>query len=250
MRFALLGALALCAACAATPVEAPATAPPTAAASDATGNRLEALVLDGQRACTADGAWCADGAGVVTRTADASTRTIPALAEGEERAVWPFAVIAGERVLMGFLDTHYEMYSGGGASFTTLTLYDVTGESPAAQLSVQIAADIMIRACFSEDDTRARREACHDEYKFAASLNLDKSVAEGAPRFLYVSEAATFPGRVSRTEDSAERGALKASDLVWARDETCSTTRTFAFDDGAGYQPDAPLPACTDYSAQ
>ena len=254
MRIALFGVLALCAACTTTPAGAPGAPPPTAPASDAAGNRLEALVADGARFCTADGAWCAEAAGVVTHAADASTRTIEGAPEGQERAVWPFVVFVGgeaDHVLMGFMDTDYDMYSGGGASSTMLTLYEMTGPATAdSVLNVQIAGDAMIRACFSEADTRTRRDACHDEYAFAASLNLDPSVTSGHPRFLYASEAATYPGRVSRTADSAERGPLQARDLVWTRDETCSTTRTFTLAEARGYQPDASLPACEDYSTQ
>ena len=54
---------------------------------------------------------------------------------------------------------------------------------------------------------------------------------------------------MSRSKDSLENPPLTAADLVAARDPTCSFERRFTFDAATGvYQPDRPLPDCTDYT--
>lgn len=255
MRRAVL-AMAFLAACATAPggPSEPPSAPLTVTASDGAGNRLEALVADGDRFCTASRSWCLDGEGI-TYMADGTVRT-PEVFDDFERAVWPFVVFVGGRedhVLLGVTSAGREMYSGGGAATVSLTLYEVVGWDPTAiapLLSVQTGAAIMIRACFTEDDMRARRGACHDEYAYSATLNLDPSVTEGHPRFIYVSEAASYPGRISRDDDNTNM-PLRAADLVWARDETCSYRRVFTLVlEAEGYVPDAEQPACTTYQLQ
>lgn len=253
MRLALFGVLLLGAACAANP---PASAPPdlpaiVAPAQDGAGNRLEPLVAEDGRYCTADGAWCVEAHGAATHAG--RTHSIPLMPENQERSVWPFVVVNGgapDRALVGFLETQYEAYSGGGASFTSLTLYEMGGDAPEPALTTMIASNKMIRACFGEADARPRRGACHDEYQFLAQLNLDQTNASGPPRFIYTSTAATFPGDLSLDVDSAERGPLRASDMVWLVDEGCAVTRTFARGADGAYQPDEALPECGDYSPQ
>lgn len=255
MKRAMVAAafLAACATAPAGPGD-PSMPPPTVAASDRAGNRLEALVVDGDRFCTASRSWCLTGDSI-TYMADGSLRTPEVFEEGE-RAVWPFVVFVGGRedhVLLGITSTRREMFSGGGARATFLTLYEVAGWIPAAVdplFGAQIGADVMIRACFSEEDARARQHACYDLYLFGATLNLDPSVTEGHPRFVYVSEALSYPGRISRDDDNTDR-PLRAADLVWARDETCSYRRVFTLvPEAEGYVADAELPACTDYRLQ
>jgi hypothetical protein len=94
---------------------------------------------------------------------------------------------------------------------------------------------------------KQRAGACHDEYEFNAELK-----AEGdafPPRLTYASTATTFPGRVSRSEDSLAKPPLKPKDLVKAVDAECSVRRVFTFDPAANaYVPDAPLPDCGDYT--
>ena len=98
---------------------------------------------------------------------------------------------------------------------------------------------------------RARRGACHDDYRFSSHISLDPANTSGWPVLRYETQAASFPGEVSRSEDSLERGALRAEDLVWRIDERCTITRSFAWHDGAGaYMPNDPLPDCADYRTQ
>lgn len=92
----------------------------------------------------------------------------------------------------------------------------------------------------------ARHGVCLDRYRFAAALALDENVSEGPPRLVLTTQAWTFPGRRSRTEDSAQAPPLSARDLVWARDDACSFRRV-ANRQGGAYVWDAPLPACADY---
>ncbi len=258
-----LGALALCACAPSVPVrpEPPAPPPPAVASADQAGNRLEAMAENAGALCSQDGQWC-----VIAGSEAGEPATLQHRGEGarrdyvvgpRERATaraWPFIVrlvdpAANEPVLMGVLWETMDGYSGGGASETVLTLYTLGQGAATPVLEALYSGDVLIRACFSEADTRTRLGACHDEYVFAAALTLDQDNASGPPRFLYQSRAATYPGRVSRTQDAAERGALSAGDLVWSADETCSVTRAFRWT-GAAYEPDTALPACEDYRTQ
>jgi hypothetical protein len=261
MKMHLTAAVLALSACAASPGARPAPpAPPTpaATAADQAGNRLETLGAD---RCSGDGRWCViasgeAGAPVTLRHRGESAHRDYAVAP-RERVIarpWPFIVRLAEAsdyepVLIGLLWETTDAYSGGGASETTLTLYQVGQGAATPVLEVLQSSDAMLRACFSEADARKRAQACHDEYIFAGVLALDPNNASGRPRFRYESRAATYPGRLSRATDSAERGALSAADLVWATDETCSVTRTFAWA-GDAYAPEAPLPACEDYRTQ
>ena len=103
----------------------------------------------------------------------------------------------------------------------------------------------MIRACFSEEDMRQRRQACHDEYEFVGTLTLAPDSAGPHPRLLLETRARTYPGEVTRWEDSAERPRLSRGDLVWANHAGCSYRRSFSFDPAAGrYVADSALPDC------
>lgn len=143
------------------------------------------------------------------------------------------------------------IYSGGGGQATELRLYrlDADGEAGAALvLTVPIQGSLMIRACFSEEDMTQRAGACHDEYSFAATLTASDA-ADAMPVLTYETTATAYPRGASRSEDSLEKPPLKPADLVTARDPKCSFTRQFTFNAKAGeYQPDSPLPDCSDYT--
>jgi hypothetical protein len=169
--------------------------------------------------------------------------------------IWPHMVAVGgsAREMYGVEWSRSQGYSGGGSSATTLSLGIFDAKSPDM---VQIASvpggfSAMIRACFSERDMKKRAGACHDEYDMKVSLTLDPSVPRGIPRFVYTTRAKTYPGRVSRSEDSLTKRPLTKRDLVWAVDRVCSYRRMLAFDSRTGgYAFDAPPPECADYTEQ
>lgn len=277
--FALLLASSLPAAAAVAPVQ-----------QDAAGNRLEALLLQGEqgaddpeRYCTGDGQWCvralpATGEDqpavleVAERVGDAAEpqmRHVPieVVDDGDLR-VWPFIVrlapgagagqavadpqvAALQNVLVGGLVEARAMYSGGGASASTLQLARIRHLDEGIQvdadvLSVAWSANKMIRACFSERDFDQRAGACHDEYSFEAELAL-ASEGQGMPVLRYRTEASNYPAGVSPQRDSLAKGKLKKKDLRTEQDAECSYTRVFRFTSGA-YQPDQPLPECSGYT--
>jgi hypothetical protein len=145
----------------------------------------------------------------------------------------------------------YQMYSGGGASTTRVTLYRITQGSDLRPevLTVQTSGEVSIRACFNEADTRARRDACLDQYDFAGELSLDGENASGPPRLVLQTAATTYPGPRSRLSDSTQEAPLTEEDLVITPDAECSYRRVLTFN-GESYQYDTPPPACEDYQPQ
>lgn len=236
----------LLAAC--TPPSQPnATDAPSGAAEDAAGNVIEPLAAQGVVYCSADGVWCVEktDAIVVVRRDGADVASIP-LDDPAASGVWPSIVRSGDSALIGVTQSREAMYSGGGGSATTLTLYDVTGGAATPALEIPLSGAVSIRACFDEDDPARRANVCHDEYSFEGALALDPSVRRGAPRIVLTTEASTYPGQLSRSEDSTQAAPLTQADLVRWRDETCSYRRVARREDGA-YVWDDPLPACSDY---
>jgi len=140
-------------------------------------------------------------------------------------------------------------YSGGGASETVLVVLRIDPDGAVAPMfEAPVAANKLIRACFSQRDERRRRGACHDEYEFTATLALDPANASGPPRFVLTTRARTYPGQRQLDSDATTQPPLLARDLVWWTDPLCSYRRVFAADAAAeGYLPDAPLPECADY---
>lgn len=253
MKRGLIAAALLLSACASTPPPAPpAMLTPVSAGVDQAGNRLEPLRGEGgeeEQHCTFDGAWCVDGAGFT----HAGQTIAPPPRERGEPSPWPFALhrAAGGAPLLGVLWRTTDSYSGGGASQTVLVLYRIDGPRAEPVLEILQAGDALIRACFSETDMRTRAGACHDDYRFSSHLSLDPANAGAWPVLRYESEAARFPGVVSRSEDSSARAPLTRADLVWAEDERCSVARVFAWNEARGaYAPNQPLPDCADYQTQ
>ena len=243
--------------------------------ADAAGNRLvpletsEAPPADADAvptACTADAHRCVSlewgEAGPVLRLTDADRAEghgperaripLPLPAEGEEGSLvlWPALIVeAGGAVVAGVERIRSTGYSGGGASHSRLLLYRFSphGAGPLG-LELPYSGSASIRACFDEDDVRARAGACADRYELESEVTLDPAVDEGRPTLVLTARARTFPGRRSRSEDSLAGPPLQSSDLVWVEDPTCSYRRTFAFDEADGsYAADRPLPECADY---
>jgi len=257
MRLWIVAAL-LAVACAGAPTtgEAPQLAAPPLPLADAAGNRMEALSEIEGRFCSSDGAWCiAVGESVATVAHNGQTTELAAFgAESNPPGVWP--VIIRERgadgaVQVGLAWRTQEMYSGGGAGATHVTLYRLTpgaAEAPDV-LTWPLSAHKMIRACFGENDQRARRGACHDEYNFEGRLALDTDNAAGPPRLILTTLATTYPGDLSVQNESGERGPLQARDLVTLTDAECSYRRLLTLTNGA-YVYDAAPPACEEYQLQ
>lgn len=156
-----------------------------------------------------------------------------------------------QNVLVGGIVTFSTMYSGGGADASTLQLARVRHLQDDIQvdddvLTLPWRGNAMIRACFSEQDSKQRAGTCHDEYGFSAKLALD-TAAEGMPVLRYQTVATRFPAGVSRFEDSLAKGPLKKKDLGTEQDPACTYTRLFHFRGGM-FHPDQALPDCAGYT--
>jgi hypothetical protein len=259
--------------------------PPTVAAADRAGNRIEPLDTEGAAPAPGSGQaaratanycsgpgedrWCVSGGpdeagGPWRLTISRRHRLLDsrpayyAPAEPDEDAgysVWPWLIRErGGSVLVGLLTMRGASYAGGGASATRLTLVRLDGGSGAVEpvLEVPDTGLATIRACFSEADARARRGQCEDEYELAGALRIDtnnpSAPDDSRPRLILETRARTWPGRITRDADSRDRGPLRRGDLAWWRDPECSYRRSFALDPATGrYVPDSPLPDCLDY---
>lgn len=243
--------------------------PEGGATSDGGGNRMEKLFPhesgEGSDLCTGDLGWCAalvgqegDDPFIAIREGNGETVRVdlarqPDAGGFDEAAVviWPFVIrLAGGGALVGVVQRQSTMYSGGGASASTLSLYRLArGEPAAAVLALPWDGSSMIRACFSEKDFRDRKGACHDEYRYEAALRLEPDGMPGQPVLRYLTEATSFPGHVSRNADSLSAGPLRRRDLVHVQDPQCSITRLFRLDPANKvYLPDTALPDCGDYT--
>jgi hypothetical protein len=222
-----------------TPVELP--------QSDGAGNRLEALsrLGDGAVYCVGAEDWC------VAATSETSVSVAQnagaQIALPARGVMWPNIIVSQGSAIVGVIETETQSYSGGGGSAEHLVLFKVADGSATEIARLPYSGSIMIRACFSEEDTAARADACHDQYEFVSRVRLDDTVTSGAPQIVLETAAATYPGRVTRQADSQERQALTQADLVWATDEMCSFRRTYHATASGPYLPDTELPACTDY---
>lgn len=163
---------------------------------------------------------------------------------------WPRIIRFEGGFLAGVQARESTMYSGGGASATTLHLIAfVPGQPPFEVLSIPHSGSATIRACFSERDMKQRADACHDEYSFDATLALAGTSAAGMPVLRYRSKATSFPGRVSRSKDSLAARPLRQRDLVTVTDPQCSYQRWYRFAPQARtYVPDTPVPDCSNYT--
>lgn len=247
---------------------------------DRAGNRIEAFGATSAAGatdvhCTGDRRWCAR-----IRTDDQTEALVlelfdPAItgearpigryelaseADGESLKLWPRIVRmpqangdTGEAALIGVMAQQSTGYSGGGASADRLSLIQVnTGFGHVSfreVLSVPFRGSVMIRACFSEQDMEQRAGACHDDYQFSAELTLRTKVSKGLPQFDYVTRATTFPGSVSRGEDSLANPPLTEKDLVTAVDDQCSYHRIVRFNPATErFEFDSPAPDCSDFT--
>lgn len=170
---------------------------------------------------------------------------------GSDETVTDLQQRTRQNVLVGGIVTFSTMYSGGGADASTLQLARVRHLQDDIQvdddvLTVPWLGNAMIRACFSEQDSKQRAGACHDEYSFSAKLALDPA-GQGMPVLRYQTVATRFPAGVSRFEDSLAKGPLKKKDLRTEQDPACTYTRLFHFREGM-FHPDQALPDCAGYT--
>lgn len=261
MKRLMIAAVALLAGACTQPAEEPAvnTAEPslpsvTLPVADQVGNRMEALTQNVDRWCTGDGVWCLTalhGSVAVTRgDQNIGTITIGDVAGNDDWRVWPQIIRIGrsdEGALVGVIRGTHQMYSGGYGGVEQLVLYQIEGGAANEVTRLPLGASSMVRACFAEADEAQRAGACHDEYRFVTRISLDEGVAEGAPRIMLETAAASYPGRVTRNADSLEAAPLTEADLVWAQDPACSYRRTYTRAPDGLYAPDQPLPPCADY---
>lgn len=222
---------------------------------------FEPLVVRSKGApfCTADGAWCVAATSeegetlvVTAKGREAARLVTEADPDRETPKLAPMPAVLRLKdgsVLVGALATWTAGYSGGGGAYTEQRLMHVApGRAPVTVLAVPLRGDLLIRACFSEEDVEKRRAACHDEYRLEARLEAD-GPSDTPPPLRLTTKAGSFPRGVGRDKDSSENPPLKPEDLVWEQDAGCSYERRFRFDPAAGrYVTDAALPACEQYT--
>ncbi|MFC4254425.1 hypothetical protein GRI97_03240 [Altererythrobacter xixiisoli] len=176
----------------------------------------------------------------------------------DELSAWPMFISlpqAGQEAqswLLGVQLQRRRGYSGGGASDNWLHLFRV--DNPATDhgearpvLSLPLAADKLIRACFSEADQVPRQNVCHDSYKFEALLHLDTSHRGDWPVLLYQSHAVAQPGLLAKQRQLPDR-VLTAEEAAEAQDAACSVNRSLRYDpQSLRYEIDMPGADCGDY---
>lgn len=181
---------------------------------------------------------------------------------GQSLALWPHLIAVPphaeaapgyRQYLMGVVVGTSTMYSGGGGNGSRLHLLRLDTTPTSTRLGDEVLdvvwdSSLMIRACFSEADMQDRREACHDEYGFTATLTAAPSDGAELPALTYRAAASTYPRGVRR---SADNGGLKLApaDLVRAPDPECSYERVLHYNPAtARYEMDRSAPDCSDYT--
>ena len=235
------------------------------ATANAIMDRLSASTSRPGLECTQDGLWCVSNGGthmsVLSRTADgklAERARLPLENDEDlriESSPWQTIVRSRqngrpEQVLVGIKRRQSESYSGGGGSLTELQLFSIGASRNAATagVSAPLESSFMIRACFTPEDEKSRRGACHDEYHFAGELNLAKSRRSGEVSLLFKGRAETYPGRRNRMDDSSMEPPLRKSDLVWALDADCTFQRYIRWSPSTGALTwSRPLPSCESF---
>ena len=156
--------------------------------------------------------------------------------------------------LFGVILRQSAMYSGGGGSGGRLHLFRLGAPSGAVPLANEVLgvvwdSSLMIRACFSEEDMTNRQGACHDEYRFSATLTPIAGAQDAVLPPLAYSAVATASPRTSRRNGDNSRTKLRARDLEPARDPVCSYRRTLRFNPATSrYEMDRPAPDCSEYT--
>jgi len=238
------------------------------AAAPAPGPLVALTAEEGKSRCVPDRSLCLEvqptegenGSGAVLRVsspgAETVSLTLPEFAGVQSVELWPRLIRAKDdpdRYLVGILTGQTSMYSGGGGSASQLHLIELDAAPAVPRLRgealvVPWTGSLLIRACFSEKDMKDRLEACHDDYEFGAVLAAAPGRAAVFPTLSYRAVATAFPRTSRRSEDNSAT-TLKSADLVRARDPACTYDRVLRYDPAQSrYEPDRPLPDCSDYT--
>lgn len=211
------------------------------------------------------GAKAGDGGLVLTApgAGEADDLALPfARDDGQTLDLWPnlIAVPSPEgaapdarQYLMGILVGMSTMYSGGGGNGSRLHLLRLDTTPSNARLGGEVLdivwdSSLMIRACFSEQDMKDRREACHDDYNFTGTLSAGPAETGELPVLIYRAVATAYPRTSRRSADNSGQ-RLKAGDLVHEKDPLCSYERTLRYNPATSrYEMDRPAPDCSDYT--
>jgi len=231
---------------------------------------------EGDRKCLPDKSLCldlpapakageADGALVLTAPMTHDARDLPlpySRDDGQSLDLWPYLIAVpphgdastdARQYLMGVVTSQTAMYSGGGGNGSRLRLLrlDTTPSNMRVGdevLDVVWDSSLMIRACFSEQAMKDRRDACHDEYNFTGTLSAGPAEADELPALTYRAVATAYPRTARRSQDNGGL-RLKAADLVHAKDPECSYERTLRYNPATSrYEMDRPAPDCSDYT--
>lgn len=229
---------------------------------------------EGDRKCLPDKSLCldvrggaetGDGGLVLTapQTDNADDLALPySSGDGQTLSLWPHliglpsaegAAADSRQYLMGVIVGTSTMYSGGGGNGSRLHLLRLDTTPSNTRLGDEVLdvvwdSSLMIRACFSEQDMKDRREACHDDYNFTGALSAGPAEAGELPALTYRAVATTYPRTSRRSEDNSGL-RLKAADLVHAKDPECSYERTLRYNPATSrYEMDRPAPDCSDYT--
>ncbi len=235
---------------------------------------IDLVAGEGERRCLPDKSLCldvpgsaeaGDGGLVLTapQTGQADDLALPyGHDDGQTLSLWPHLIAVAppegaaadsRQYLMGVIVGTSTMYSGGGGNGSRLHLFRLDTTPSNTRLGDQVLdvvwdSSLMIRACFSEQDMKDRREACHDEYSFTGTLAAGPVEASELPALTYRSVATSYPRTSRRSQDNSNM-RLKAADLVHGKDPDCSYERTLRFNPATSrYEMDRPAPDCSDYT--
>lgn len=229
---------------------------------------------EGDRKCLPDKSLCLDVPGSAEASHGGLVLSAPATGEandlalpysrddGQTLSLWPHliavpssdgAAVDARQYLMGVVVGTSTMYSGGGGNGSRLHLLRLDTTPSNTQLGDEVLdvvwdSSLMIRACFSEQDMKDRREACHDDYNFTGALSAGPVETGELPTLTYRTVATAYPRTSRRSQDNSGQ-RLKAADLVHEKDPECSYERTLRYNPATSrYEMDRPAPDCSDYT--
>ncbi|OWQ92401.1 hypothetical protein [Sphingopyxis witflariensis] len=225
---------------------------------------------EGERKCLPDKSLCldvpggSDGGLVLTapNAGESEDLALPYSRDGQTLNLWPYLIAVpspdamasdSRQYLMGIVVSTSAMYSGGGGNGSRLHLLRLDTTPSNTQLGDEVLdvvwdSSLMIRACFSEQEMKDRREACHDDYNFTGALLAGPVEVGELPVLTYRAVATAFPRTARRSSDNSKL-RLKAADLVHAKDSACSYERTLRYNPATSrYEMDRPAPDCSDYT--
>lgn len=144
-----------------------------------------------------------------------------------------------DALLFGLIQRQSEGYSGGGASEMALHLYraevSTNDKLEVTRLddAVPFGGSALIRACFSENDMKLRRNMCHDDYSLDVSITPTGKLSNGLPELVYTSIAEVTPGFASRMQDNSDPKLLTRltdTDFEKRIDDRCTYTSNMRAD--------------------